>query len=724
MADQTRSSKRSPHTTRQQPQAQPPTHSVAPTQSADAVQVQGALARPGAASPEAILALQRAIGNQAVQRWLASQAVQAKLAIGPADDAHEREADLVADQVTRTPAPTPPSIQRADEDDALQAKPLTSTITPLVQRETPEDEELQTKPLTPRSEDGFEAGADIEDRLNAQRGGGQPLAAETRASLEPRFGADFSGVRVHADGQAAQLSQAIQAKAFTRGQDIYFGAGHYQPASEGGKHLLAHELTHVVQQTGGAPLAHRQVSGAAPAAALQRAYDDIPSRDTWKADSKVKRTRRSGKLRAIDNELEVWERLKTSHDKHAQIAQLYDIQSAIRHWKDKKQLKYSEGGTSVRQTFIDDLQAAVDHKLTEIQGAYKEELAPLAVEYRQAAQAHNMDLTRTKGTQLSDAYGEFFYTTAQSAMAGAKTTDMLEWACYYFGAPQNAFGGSSLTSLSLKAITDFSWLTTALADKIIDDFLIPFQQQHANQIMQILQHRPFRQALEAKASADKYRLLGQKAPLLRITGAVEQGISTHVVDANNVDQLAEAVFNAFLADLPISNLIYSTVSSTFKTVDYLLGNADAKIGAPCMVLSNIFNELFKMVTPTPPAVIQGGDNRPLLTKPLASIGNRGILTRETAFKGNVKRYADVQGYDAINRIFFGDGHIWLVINGKEYDPTLGIHGGNGTVANAVEHFFVASGKDKYNLGKLVAKRTSDIPPGGPKLHFDRSVVIA
>jgi hypothetical protein len=69
--------------------------------------------------------------------------------------------------------------------------------------------------------------------------------------MEPRFGADFSRVRVHTDGGAVQMSRDLQAQAFTTGQDIYFGAGRYDPGSEDGKRLLAHELTHVVQQNSG-----------------------------------------------------------------------------------------------------------------------------------------------------------------------------------------------------------------------------------------------------------------------------------------------------------------------------------------------------------------------------------------------------------------------------------------------------------------------------------------
>lgn len=70
--------------------------------------------------------------------------------------------------------------------------------------------------------------------------------------MEQAFGADFSGVKVHTDTQADQLNQSIQAKAFTIGQDVFFRSGTYEPGSHGGQELLAHELTHVVQQSGSA----------------------------------------------------------------------------------------------------------------------------------------------------------------------------------------------------------------------------------------------------------------------------------------------------------------------------------------------------------------------------------------------------------------------------------------------------------------------------------------
>ncbi|MBA2298232.1 MAG: DUF4157 domain-containing protein, partial [Actinobacteria bacterium] len=86
----------------------------------------------------------------------------------------------------------------------------------------------------------------------AVRGGGRPLDAATRGSMEARFGYDFARVRVHDDARAAAGAARLDAAAFTVGQDVVFGAGRYAPASYAGRHLLAHELAHVVQQSASA----------------------------------------------------------------------------------------------------------------------------------------------------------------------------------------------------------------------------------------------------------------------------------------------------------------------------------------------------------------------------------------------------------------------------------------------------------------------------------------
>ncbi|MCW5808784.1 MAG: DUF4157 domain-containing protein [Deltaproteobacteria bacterium] len=95
----------------------------------------------------------------------------------------------------------------------------------------------------------------VQSYLSSSRGHGEELSKDVRADLEPRFGADFSQVRVHTDGTAAQVSRALGAHAFAYGRDIYFGAGQYNPSSAGGRWLLAHELTHTIQQTGARPRA-------------------------------------------------------------------------------------------------------------------------------------------------------------------------------------------------------------------------------------------------------------------------------------------------------------------------------------------------------------------------------------------------------------------------------------------------------------------------------------
>jgi hypothetical protein len=166
-----------------------------------------------------------------VQRVIAqargSTVIQPKLKVGPVADRYEQEADRMAQAVIRMPAP----VQRQDEL---------------------EEDELRLKPLVqPVGEGGFEPDTDFERRLNHSRGGGQPLSEALRADFESKFGADFSGVKVHTDAQSDQLNRSIQAKAFTTGQDVFFRQGAYQPESRGGQALIAHELTHVVQQNGG-----------------------------------------------------------------------------------------------------------------------------------------------------------------------------------------------------------------------------------------------------------------------------------------------------------------------------------------------------------------------------------------------------------------------------------------------------------------------------------------
>ncbi|HBB32826.1 MAG TPA: hypothetical protein DDZ80_21645 [Cyanobacteria bacterium UBA8803] len=111
-----------------------------------------------------------------------------------------------------------------------------------------EGEALQQKEMADSSE--MNAAPPLEEAIRQKRGNGLSLADEVREPMEQAFGADFSGVKVHTDGESDKLNKSIQAKAFTTGKDIFFKQGEYKPESREGQELLAHELTHVVQQTG------------------------------------------------------------------------------------------------------------------------------------------------------------------------------------------------------------------------------------------------------------------------------------------------------------------------------------------------------------------------------------------------------------------------------------------------------------------------------------------
>jgi hypothetical protein len=258
-----------------------------------------------AANP--VLCLQRSIGNQAVLRLLHNGILQAKLASSPPGDPYEQEADRAAEQVTgRTGTaiiqrkcscgggcPSCEKEKRIESDKSVQLKlavsapgdpyeqeadhvaervmrmpdpgaaAAASTVAPAVsgvQRKCAcggtcprcqEEQEghghgdLQMKAAGPGSAGGIEAPPAVHEALRTP---GQPLDAATRSFMEPRFGQDFSNVRLHADSQAAASAQDVNAHAYTVGRDIVFGPGRLAPSTDAGRRLIAHELTHVVQQ--------------------------------------------------------------------------------------------------------------------------------------------------------------------------------------------------------------------------------------------------------------------------------------------------------------------------------------------------------------------------------------------------------------------------------------------------------------------------------------------
>jgi hypothetical protein len=178
-----------------------------------------------------ILALQRTHGNRYVQRVVAG--IQAKLKVRQPGDIYEQEADRVAEQVMRMPEPR---VQRQAEEAEEEEE----------EEEKKKEEELIQ--LKENSSTAAEVTPGIENSINSLRGGGQPLPESVRNYFEPRFGYDFSGVRIHTGEKASDTARALNSRAFTIGSDVVFNTENYSPDTEGGKKLLAHELTHVVQQ--------------------------------------------------------------------------------------------------------------------------------------------------------------------------------------------------------------------------------------------------------------------------------------------------------------------------------------------------------------------------------------------------------------------------------------------------------------------------------------------
>ncbi len=192
--------------------------------------------------------------------------VQRKLSIGSVDDPLEQEADDMAGKVMRMPEQ--PFVQRkcahCEEEETIQRRPLAASITPFIQT---------------KGADGGTASDAVTRQINATRGSGSNMDRPTQSFMESRFGADFSNVKIHTSDAAVQMSRELNAQAFTVGSDIYFNSGKYNPSSESGKHLLAHELTHTVQQGSG----NQQISMARltiGTANLNIDYGDIVLQDT------------------------------------------------------------------------------------------------------------------------------------------------------------------------------------------------------------------------------------------------------------------------------------------------------------------------------------------------------------------------------------------------------------------------------------------------------------
>jgi len=170
--------------------------------------------------------------------------VQAKLTISQPGDPYEQDADRTADEVMRTPEPT---VQR-------KCAACGTGREPCPQCEA-EQGAIYRKPDAPSSLTSSDAAGVV-----SHLGPGRPLDPATRTFMEERFDCDFSHVRLHNHGKADESARRVHARAFTVGRDVVFGPGSYVPGTTEGRRLIAHELTHVIQQSSGrTPIIQRQI---------------------------------------------------------------------------------------------------------------------------------------------------------------------------------------------------------------------------------------------------------------------------------------------------------------------------------------------------------------------------------------------------------------------------------------------------------------------------------
>jgi len=185
-------------------------------------------------------ALHQTSGGVPLQQPWHRHRLQAKLTISDPNDIYEQETDRVADQVMRMPEPAVLGSRAIAPNALLNIQRLCSACA-----EEQAEDTIHRKHHTAETPD---LAPEAESHIGSSNGRGQPLPDSIRAFFEPRFGVDFSNVRVRTDSRAAESARAVNALAYTVGRDVLFGTSQYAPTSPNGRRLMAHELTHVVQQ--------------------------------------------------------------------------------------------------------------------------------------------------------------------------------------------------------------------------------------------------------------------------------------------------------------------------------------------------------------------------------------------------------------------------------------------------------------------------------------------
>lgn len=204
---------------------------------------------------------------------------QPKLTVSAPGDKHEKEADAMADHVTSAITKNAEGVQRKckeceeekvqpkrsdageirravkEEDDEtmgkVQRQEMEDDRDTIQKKDEEKDEEVNRKDSGSTNTQNHIAPQSMVQQLMGSKGGGTKLPSRTRNEMGASFDADFSGVNIHTDTRAAEMNDQLHAHAFTHGKDIYFNRGKFDPNSSSGKHLLAHELTHVIQQQSG-----------------------------------------------------------------------------------------------------------------------------------------------------------------------------------------------------------------------------------------------------------------------------------------------------------------------------------------------------------------------------------------------------------------------------------------------------------------------------------------
>lgn len=243
------------------------------------------------ASPFAIAAQTQpeAVDDEAIEQ---SPVIQTKLTVGAPGDRFELEADSMADRVVqRTHAgavrrDAAPSVQakctECREEEKLQRQADGAVDDDAEVAENAEGNEAPGLLVQAKGDGPIHVRGSVQHALEGGTGGGTTMHPALRDEMESAFEADFSGVRIHTGPLAEHLSRDLSAHAFTYGREIFFNAGEYRPETPDGRHLLAHELTHVVQQSGGVSRAVREEEGDEPRSVQASTIHGVIQRDAKK----------------------------------------------------------------------------------------------------------------------------------------------------------------------------------------------------------------------------------------------------------------------------------------------------------------------------------------------------------------------------------------------------------------------------------------------------------